>query len=127
MSNAIRMERITTGAMIPTYDGGYNQESVQKYAWRCPDCGNVWSRKSWAEDCERRKHRMAWVQTYYSGCDPVTGKPTNVRTFIRQVLRRERQAVRATVPTIPAPVSTPAAERQRSRKTHELPYAGYGG
>jgi len=124
MSTVTRMESITTTSMEPLYEGGYREIEVTKWAWRCDQCGNVWSRKQWAEACESRRHRMAWVQTYYSGRDPITGKPTHVSTFIRTVIRRERQQT-STVPTRTATESAPTPGGRRTNPP--LPYAAFGG
>jgi hypothetical protein len=96
------MERITTGTMEPTYDGGYVEKPLVKYAWRCDGCRAVWDRKSYAQDCESRKHRYVWFQKYTSG-PVVNGQPSNVRFYIRRGLRRDRLAVEPAVPPPPAP------------------------
>ena len=85
-----KRERITAGMMSPTLEGGYVEIDFTGYAWRCDQCGLVWSRQHQAVNCERRGHVEHYESEVYGARYVENGQPVgNLHTYTRFAIRRE--------------------------------------
>jgi len=97
------MERITPETMEAYAISGdsllYRETSYDSYAWMCPGCRLVWSKKHQADNCGQRDHATSYVQTYGGqrwdgrGMAPALERGNYVagtgETYTRRAIRRE--------------------------------------
>lgn len=85
---ATRREMVDCPFMEPYQDGSFVATSKVGYAWRCDDCGLVWDRKHYAENCGRRQHVAHWRRGY--GATMILNGVPNYKGFIEvDAIRRE--------------------------------------